>query len=420
MSVPKKLRNTAVGERVYNTEAIDAFLAKAVKIEGNQSVSDIKTFSQSPIVPIPTELGQIANKAYADSIIGNFAIPNYASTETINRITTPGGTWVADRTGFVVCDMKGQSTAAQQYIWGFVKINAKMVYQNLALSYTSGNNLEIQDVFPVKAGDVVIVDTQGTANNKAVTCYFIPIAPQNNFNVYTNWGTLVANGTTTIPANTPTAYDILTAPEDGTYVFFVTNPGTLSSLKRILYGIIDLNGVHGNAQESIAGVLSSSNLSYGVIHLHMKKGQTCAAQINDIVAQSITWRRYANQVSVANAASAWVEYTGTNAVTPSSAMTLANAANTVLRYNPSLGIISLSLNRVNISTITDQTVLGTYSANVPLLSKVNFVEGDCHYPLYGFKIELRKNSRNIYFRNMVNNTSSVFNDVYFNDVIGYV
>jgi len=126
------------------------------------------------------------------------------------------------------------------------------------------------------------------------------------------------------------------------------------------------------------------------------------------------------RVSVAGASQSWLEYIGTNAVTSSSAMILATPANTVLRYNPSLGIVSLALNRVNISTITDQTILRTYSANVPLLSKISFVQGDCHYPLYGFKAELCKNTRNIYFRNMANNASSVFNDVYFNDEVGYV
>ena len=42
----------------------------AVKLTGNQTIEDIKTFISSPIVPTPTANTQAANKAYVDSASG--------------------------------------------------------------------------------------------------------------------------------------------------------------------------------------------------------------------------------------------------------------------------------------------------------------------------------------------------------------
>lgn len=53
-----------------------------VKLTGNQSVSGIKTFASSPIVPTPTTNTQAANKTYVDSKVMAF---NYI-------VTLPAGT----------------------------------------------------------------------------------------------------------------------------------------------------------------------------------------------------------------------------------------------------------------------------------------------------------------------------------------
>ena len=46
-----------------------ATLSKVVELEGDQTISDIKTFLESPIVPTATEGNQAVNKDYADTKI---------------------------------------------------------------------------------------------------------------------------------------------------------------------------------------------------------------------------------------------------------------------------------------------------------------------------------------------------------------
>jgi len=412
MAVPRKLVNTAVGEAVYNKEYVDFLESLVVKLSGNQSISGIKTFGASPIVPTPTEPTQVVNKQYADSILGSFATPDYARKESTNRINANNGTWTADRNGYVNISLVGTSTATTN-AWYYVTItiNEKDVVNKTQLTNQVGT---IQDTYllAVKVGDVVkITYTVGT--NLSVTtlrCYFIPVV-SNNFNVFSDYsGSPAYSSTINLPSNPGTSQNLFTAPQDGEYFIVTINtPNPIFNTRVTFY--VNSNPV---------SIFPQDTASFANLRIKLTKGDVVSVIMANAGASSWQYKVYPMRVSVAGASQSWIEYTGTNAVTPSSAMTFANAANAVLRYNPSLGIISLSLNSVNISTITDQTVLGTYSANVPLLSKVNFVEGDCHYPLYGFKIELRKNSRNIYFRNMANNTGSVFNNVYFNDVIGYV
>lgn len=45
--------------------------ATAVKLTGNQTIADVKTFSSSPIVPTPSAENEVANKSYVDSISSN-------------------------------------------------------------------------------------------------------------------------------------------------------------------------------------------------------------------------------------------------------------------------------------------------------------------------------------------------------------
>lgn len=46
-----------------------ATLSKVVELEGDQTISDTKTFLESPIVPTPTTGTQAVNKTYADTKI---------------------------------------------------------------------------------------------------------------------------------------------------------------------------------------------------------------------------------------------------------------------------------------------------------------------------------------------------------------
>ena len=46
---------------------LDQRIDAAVKLTGNQTIEDVKTFTSSPIVPTPTTDFQVVNKAYVDS-----------------------------------------------------------------------------------------------------------------------------------------------------------------------------------------------------------------------------------------------------------------------------------------------------------------------------------------------------------------
>jgi len=88
---------SAGGEAVNYTQ-LGALDSAVVKLAGVQTIADIKTFSSSPIVPTPTTGTQAANRAYVLSVIGASAMPigsvifqgpNDADPATLY----PGTTW---------------------------------------------------------------------------------------------------------------------------------------------------------------------------------------------------------------------------------------------------------------------------------------------------------------------------------------
>ena len=48
---------------------IDILDSETVKLTGNQTIEDVKTFTSSPIVPTPTAVNQAVNKQYVDDNI---------------------------------------------------------------------------------------------------------------------------------------------------------------------------------------------------------------------------------------------------------------------------------------------------------------------------------------------------------------
>ena len=96
---------------------------------------------------------------------GGAFVPDYANMETQNRITSWGGTWTADRTGFVCCQFGNGSSG----LAGSVSINDAGCDSII----TSGGGHATKTVLAVAAGDVVKI---GGANYGNVTprCYFIP------------------------------------------------------------------------------------------------------------------------------------------------------------------------------------------------------------------------------------------------------
>ena len=64
-----ELDNGALDVRYYTETEIDTLNSTTVKLTGNQTIADIKTFTSSPIVPTPTAVNQAVNKQYVDNMV---------------------------------------------------------------------------------------------------------------------------------------------------------------------------------------------------------------------------------------------------------------------------------------------------------------------------------------------------------------
>lgn len=101
--------------------------------------------------------------------IGSMTPPDYANTETINRISTGGGSWTVEQDGYVYLNASVASHNSNAPIWF---INGQSIAINGAQSgQISGWN----PILPVKAGDVI---QQNAAAAHviwgSIWCYFIP------------------------------------------------------------------------------------------------------------------------------------------------------------------------------------------------------------------------------------------------------
>ena len=53
-----------------NTQTqVDILYSTIVKLTGDQTIEDVKTFMSSPIVPTPTSVNQAVNKQYVDNMV---------------------------------------------------------------------------------------------------------------------------------------------------------------------------------------------------------------------------------------------------------------------------------------------------------------------------------------------------------------
>ena len=98
-------------------------------------------------------------------------VPDYANMENVNRITTKGGIWAADRDGFVYVRVHGLTPSGQDS--NIVCIINGSVVMNRWVNTESAN--DVTGLFPVNKGDVVCLDEQiHTLTDWGSVCYFIP------------------------------------------------------------------------------------------------------------------------------------------------------------------------------------------------------------------------------------------------------
>jgi hypothetical protein len=100
---------------------------------------------------------------YAGILMGQ---PDYAATETTNRITASGGQWTVERDGYGRCS--GVAIGSSQ-IGLQVYINGQRVTGSYVYPVTQFDNVVIH---PVSKGDVVLINVIGTMTS--IGCYFIP------------------------------------------------------------------------------------------------------------------------------------------------------------------------------------------------------------------------------------------------------
>ena len=55
--------------RYYTQTQVDILDSTVVKLTGDQTIEDVKTFTSSPIVPTPTAVNQAVNKQYVDNMV---------------------------------------------------------------------------------------------------------------------------------------------------------------------------------------------------------------------------------------------------------------------------------------------------------------------------------------------------------------
>ena len=61
--------STQLATTAFVVNEIDTLYSTTVKLTGNQTIADVKTFMSSPIVPTPTTVNQAVNKQYVDNMV---------------------------------------------------------------------------------------------------------------------------------------------------------------------------------------------------------------------------------------------------------------------------------------------------------------------------------------------------------------
>ena len=58
-----------IADKAYSKPQLDTLYNTTVKLTGDQTIEDVKTFMSSPIVPTPTAVNQAVNKQYVDNMV---------------------------------------------------------------------------------------------------------------------------------------------------------------------------------------------------------------------------------------------------------------------------------------------------------------------------------------------------------------
>jgi hypothetical protein len=171
----------------YISDMVQVSQGDAVALRATNSSGLVSTSSYSAFF-IPPKFVSIAEPQVSEDFLNVAMVPDYANREPANLITEDGGSWTANRDGYVsACSrfhvIQYSATPVGAFISAVVSINGTRA----ALTFSQGNppvgdRVYASGVFAVKKGDVVTFprgDSGGTplaAENYTMDsfCYFIP------------------------------------------------------------------------------------------------------------------------------------------------------------------------------------------------------------------------------------------------------
>lgn len=91
-------------------------------------------------------------------------VPDYSGMETTSLISVRDGTWIADRDGYVSCEIQIVNNGA-----GLIQVNGNTVANGGA-----NTNNRVCDMIPVSVGDEVKLTTDIASGFYSCYCYFVP------------------------------------------------------------------------------------------------------------------------------------------------------------------------------------------------------------------------------------------------------
>lgn len=143
-----------------NKGQLDTLSNSAVKLTGNQTIADVKTFTSSPVLPTPTagdNSTKGATTAFVQTAISKETFPDYANTSTAsNNYTVLADGWVSVKVNL------GNNHSVT------LKINdVEVYYQNIGGDRSAGGTFT-SPLYKVRTGDEVT--TSGT-NTRTITFY---------------------------------------------------------------------------------------------------------------------------------------------------------------------------------------------------------------------------------------------------------
>jgi hypothetical protein len=108
---------------------------------------------------------------YPDDVAGGMVVPDYIHMEEANRIpSTSGGSWTADRTGFVRWHTRANPSASMAP--PIITVDGIVVERTDVYSASGGSGWAYFGVIPLAAGQTITISPQSTATS--LGCYYIP------------------------------------------------------------------------------------------------------------------------------------------------------------------------------------------------------------------------------------------------------